>query len=45
MNLKKRGLFKSNTDLIIQPVPLLHEKIVDRDLKEAQLKKLREEEW
>lgn len=48
-DLKKRGLFTSNTDLIIQAVMVLHEKIVERDLKEAQLKEIREkeegEEW
>ena len=44
LELKRRGLATSNTDAIIQALIALYEKVVDRDLKAAQLKALKESE-
>ena len=42
LELKSRGLVTSNTDAVIQALYALHEKILDRDLRLARLKALRE---
>ena len=42
LELKRRGLVTSNTDAVIQALYALHEKILDRDLRLARLKALRE---
>jgi hypothetical protein len=42
LELKRRGLVTSNTDAIIQALMALYEKVVDRDLRAAQLRTLKE---
>ena len=42
LELKRRGIVTSNTDAVIQALFALHEKILDRDLRLARLKALRE---
>lgn len=42
LELKRRGLVTSNTDAIIQALMALYENVVDRDLRAAQLRTLRE---
>jgi hypothetical protein len=42
IELKQRGLATSNTDAVIQALYALHEKIVNRDIRLAQLKTLTE---
>jgi hypothetical protein len=44
IELKNRGIATSNTDAIIQALFTLYDKIVERDLKTAQLRTLREVE-
>ena len=44
LELKRRGLATSNTDAIIQALVTFYEKVVDRDLRAAQLRTLREAE-
>ena len=44
VELKSRGLVTSNTDAVIQALLALYEKVVERDLKAAQLKTLKQSE-
>ena len=44
LELKRRGIVTSNTDAVIQALYAFHEKILDRDLRLARLKTLKEAE-
>jgi hypothetical protein len=43
-DLKRRGICKSNREAIVQALLALHERILERDLRYAQLRTLREAE-
>ena len=42
---KRRGLVTSYTDAIIQSLRAFKEKVIEQDLKAAQLGNLKDEEW
>ena len=44
LELKKRGIVKSNREAVVQGLILLHEKVLERDLRYARLKTLKEVE-
>ena len=44
LELKRRGIVTSNTDAVIQALFALHEKVLDRDLRLARLRTLKEVE-
>ena len=40
LELKRRGIFTSNRDAVIQSIRLFYEKVIERDLNEQRLKAL-----
>ena len=44
LNLKKRGIVKSNREAVVQGLISLQEKVLERDLRLARLKTLKEVE-
>lgn len=44
VDLRERGLISTNRDLVLQSLQTLHDKTVERDLRSAQLKSIRDDQ-